>query len=53
MTIASRTKTLLFSALLALSGTAAAANDYSGALKVGTTAAFAPPLEVAAEEARK
>lgn len=53
MTIPSRTKTLLFSALLALSSAAAAANDYSGALKVGTTAAFAPPLEVAAEEARK
>lgn len=53
MTIHFRTLTLLFSALLALSGAAVAANDYSGALKVGTTAAFAPPLEVAAEEARK
>ncbi|WP_199635909.1 MetQ/NlpA family ABC transporter substrate-binding protein [Serratia sp. PAMC26656] len=53
MTIPFRTLTRLFSVLLALSGAAAAANDYSGALKVGTTAAFAPPLEVAAEEARK
>ena len=33
---------MLFPALLAFSGAVAAANDYSGALKVGTTAAFAP-----------
>jgi D-methionine transport system substrate-binding protein len=53
MTIPNLARNLMFSALLAFSAGAAAADDYSGALKVGTTAAFAPPLEVAAEEARK
>ncbi|MBN1085893.1 MetQ/NlpA family ABC transporter substrate-binding protein [Erwinia aphidicola] len=43
-------KTLLLTALL--SGNALAA-DYSGPLKVGTTSAFAPPLETAVAEAKK
>jgi len=43
-------KTLLLSVLL--SGNALAA-DYSGPLKVGTTSAFAPPLETAVAEAKK
>lgn len=38
-------------ALLAFS--AVAAENYSGPLKVGTTAAFAPPLETAVAEAKK
>ncbi|ORM74086.1 methionine ABC transporter substrate-binding protein [Pantoea wallisii] len=41
----------LSASMLALS--AFAANDYSGPLKVGTTAAFAPPLETAVAEAKK
>ncbi|TBU82869.1 methionine ABC transporter substrate-binding protein [Pseudomonas daroniae] len=42
-------KTLALGALLSVSGLAAAAQP----LKLGTTAAFAPPLEVAVAEARK
>ncbi|QGY31625.1 MetQ/NlpA family ABC transporter substrate-binding protein [Pantoea cypripedii] len=42
----------LAAALLAVSSLASAAN-YSGPLKVGTTAAFAPPLETAVAEAKK
>ncbi|QCR38391.1 MetQ/NlpA family ABC transporter substrate-binding protein [Nissabacter sp. SGAir0207] len=45
-------KTLLLAASVAFSGAALAAS-YSGPLKVGTTAAFAPPLEAAAAEAGK
>ena len=50
-----RSKTLcaaLGGLLLILSAAATAAN-YSGPLKVGTTAAFAPPLETAVAEAKK
>ena len=36
-----------------ITASAFAAGDYSGALKVGTTAAFAPPLETAVAEAKK
>nr|WP_310617316.1 MetQ/NlpA family ABC transporter substrate-binding protein [Pantoea cypripedii] len=42
----------LAAALLAVSSVASAAN-YNGPLKVGTTAAFAPPLETAVAEAKK
>jgi len=45
-------KHALLLGLLAVSATAISA-DYSGPLKVGTTAAFAPPLETAVEEAKK
>ncbi|PLR37502.1 methionine ABC transporter substrate-binding protein [Chimaeribacter coloradensis] len=44
-------KSLLLAACMALSGAAAAAEG--GPLKVGTTAAFSPPLEAAAAEAGK
>ena len=43
-------KTLAGATLLGFSGLTLAASD---ALKIGTTAAFAPPLEVAAAEAAK
>ncbi|WP_263143396.1 MetQ/NlpA family ABC transporter substrate-binding protein [Pseudomonas sp. RIT-PI-AD] len=46
-----RAKTLTLGVLLAVSGALHAADDKP--LKVGTTAAFAPPLEVAVEEAGK
>ena len=45
-------KALILAGLLGLS-TLAAAADYSGPLKVGTTSAFAPPLETAVAEAKK
>lgn len=47
-----RARHVLFAALLGIAHAGAAA-DYSGPLKVGTTAAFAPPLETAVEEAKK
>lgn len=45
-------KHLLLAGALALSAAATAA-DYTGPLKVGTTSAFAPPLETAVAEAKK
>ncbi len=49
------TRAMTFVLIAALSGSAAVASaaDYSGPLKVGTTSAFAPPLETAVEEAKK
>ncbi|KAA5967126.1 MULTISPECIES: MetQ/NlpA family ABC transporter substrate-binding protein [unclassified Pantoea] len=51
MTLTNRLRATLGGLLLTLSAVAAA--DYSGPLKVGTTAAFAPPLETAVAEAKK
>lgn len=47
-----RLKRLVLAALLGSAGVAFAA-DFSGPLKLGTTAAFAPPLEAAVAEAEK
>jgi len=52
MTFSKPFRAALGGALLTLCAAAAAA-DYSGPLKVGTTAAFAPPLETAVAEAKK
>ncbi|BDH46937.1 methionine ABC transporter substrate-binding protein [Salmonella enterica subsp. enterica serovar Choleraesuis] len=46
-------KSALALALFGLAAVCNAAQDYSGPLKIGTTAAFAPPLEAAVAEAKK
>lgn len=52
MTMTHFVKRALLAGLMLSTGFASAA-DYNGALKVGTTSAFAPPLETAVEEAKK